>query len=164
MLRETLAFLKDEPPVIVDWLAVESYLWRRINNIGLTLSTVARCISTRASPVPGGIEETVRNLREMSADGLFQRAERLRVAAGLICATTRRCAEKFFHRLHAMFFSGAALSPYVWNSLDELAVQETGFRVPMLTGLGATETAPFFMSVRPATQPFRSCRASGVRQ
>jgi feruloyl-CoA synthase len=50
-----------------------------------------------------------------------------------------------------MFFSGAALSPFVWNSLDELAVQETGFRVPMLTGLGATETAPFFMSVRPAT-------------
>jgi feruloyl-CoA synthase len=50
-----------------------------------------------------------------------------------------------------MFFSGAALSPYVWNSFDELAVQETGFRVPVLTGLGATETAPFFMSVRPAT-------------
>src|SRR6266403_4886340 len=58
---------------------------------------------------------------------------------------------KFFTRLHAMFFSGAALSPFVWNSLDELAVQETGFRVPMLTGLGATETSPFFMSVRPDT-------------
>jgi feruloyl-CoA synthase len=58
---------------------------------------------------------------------------------------------KFFHRLHAMFFSGAGLSPYVWNSLDELAVQETGVRVPMLTGLGATETAPFFMSVTPQT-------------
>jgi feruloyl-CoA synthase len=50
-----------------------------------------------------------------------------------------------------MFFSGAALSPDVWNSLDELAVAETGYRVPMLTGLGATETAPFFMSVRPDT-------------
>jgi feruloyl-CoA synthase len=58
---------------------------------------------------------------------------------------------KFFQRLHAMFFAGAALSSFVWNSLDDLAVQETGFRVPMLTGLGATETAPFFMSVRPAT-------------
>ena len=58
---------------------------------------------------------------------------------------------KFFGRLHAMFFSGAALSPFVWNSLDELAVAETGFRVPMLTGLGATETSPFFMSVRPDT-------------
>jgi feruloyl-CoA synthase len=50
-----------------------------------------------------------------------------------------------------MFFSGAALSPYVWNSLDELSVQEKGYRVPMLTGLGATETAPFFMSARPET-------------
>jgi feruloyl-CoA synthase len=50
-----------------------------------------------------------------------------------------------------MFFSGAALSPFVWNSLDELAVKEKGYRVPMLTGLGATETAPFFMSVNPRT-------------
>src|SRR5215216_3439960 len=51
----------------------------------------------------------------------------------------------------ALPISGAALSPFVWNSLDELAVAETGFRVPMLTGLGATETSPFFMSVRPDT-------------
>jgi feruloyl-CoA synthase len=50
-----------------------------------------------------------------------------------------------------MFFSGAGLSPYVWNSLDDLAVEETGRRVPMLTGLGATETAPFFTSVNPST-------------
>jgi feruloyl-CoA synthase len=50
-----------------------------------------------------------------------------------------------------MFFSGAALSPFVWNSFDELAMQEKGYRVPVLTGLGATETAPFFMSVRPDT-------------
>jgi len=28
-----------------------------------------------------------------------------------------------------MFFSGAALSPFIWNSLDALAVQETGYRV-----------------------------------
>jgi feruloyl-CoA synthase len=50
-----------------------------------------------------------------------------------------------------MFFSGAALSPFIWNSLDELAVLEKGYRVPVLTGLGATETSPFFMSVRPET-------------
>jgi len=50
-----------------------------------------------------------------------------------------------------MFFSGAALSPFVWNSLDQLSVLQTGYRVPMLTGLGATETAPFFMSVNPRT-------------
>ena len=63
---------------------------------------------------------------------------------------------KFFHRLHAMFFSVRRLGPFVWNSLDELAMQEQGYRVPMLTGLGATETAPFFMSVRPDTKLFRA--------
>jgi feruloyl-CoA synthase len=50
-----------------------------------------------------------------------------------------------------MFFSGAALSPYVWSSLDELSIKETGFRVPMLTGLGATESAPMSVSVNPRT-------------
>jgi feruloyl-CoA synthase len=43
------------------------------------------------------------------------------------------------------------MAPHVWNALDELSVQERGARVPMLTGLGATETAPFFMSVNPRT-------------
>src|SRR4029079_9734479 len=56
-----------------------------------------------------------------------------------------------------MFFSGAALSPFVWNSLDELSVRETGYRVPMLTGLGATETPPFFMSVNPLTSRSARC-------
>jgi feruloyl-CoA synthase len=59
--------------------------------------------------------------------------------------------DKFFGKLHAMFFAGAALASHIWNGLDELSVQATGARVPMLTGLGATETAPFFMSVNPRT-------------
>src|SRR6202008_3111224 len=40
---------------------------------------------------------------------------------------------------------------HIWSALDALSVKETGVRVPMLTGLGATETAPFFMSVNPRT-------------
>src|SRR5438477_11119423 len=101
-------------------------------------------------PVLCGIEETVRNLKEISPTVYFNVPKGyesllpyLRDDAGL--------RKKFFARLHAMFFSGAALSAFVWNSLDELSVQETGYRVPMLTGLGATETAPFFMSVNPLT-------------
>jgi feruloyl-CoA synthase len=100
--------------------------------------------------MPGGIEETVRNLQEISPTVYFNVPKGyesllpyLRDDAGL--------RKKFFARLHAMFFSGAALSSFVWNSLDELSVRETGYRVPMLTGLGATETAPFFMSVNPRT-------------
>src|SRR3984893_9551512 len=149
MLRETLAFLKDEPPVIVDWLPW-NHTFGGNHNIGLTLFNGGSMYLDEGKPMPGGIEETVRNLREISPTVYFNVPKGYEALLPYLRDDSALRA-KFFHRLHAMFFSGAALSPYVWNSLDELAVQETGYRVPMLTGLGATETAPFFMSVKPAT-------------
>ncbi len=149
MLRETLAFLKDEPPVIVDWLPW-NHTFGGNHNIGLTLYNGGSMYLDEGKPMPGGIEETVRNLREISPTVYFNVPKGYESLLPYL-RDDKSLRQKFFHRLHAMFFSGAALSPYVWNSLDELAVQEKGYRVPMLTGLGATETAPFFMSVRPET-------------
>ena len=149
MLRETLAFLKDEPPVIVDWLPW-NHTFGGNHNIGLTLFNGGSMYLDEGKPMPGGIEETVRNLREISPTVYFNVPKGYESLLPYL-RDDKALRAKFFHRLHAMFFSGAALSRFVWNSLDELAVQETGFRVPMLTGLGATETSPFFMSVRPAT-------------
>src|SRR6266704_2476914 len=149
MLRETLAFLMDEPPVIVDWLPW-NHTFGGNHNIGLTLFNGGSMYLDEGKPMPGGIEETVRNLREISPTVYFNVPKGYESLLPYLRDDSALRA-KFFHRLHAMFFSGAALSPFIWNSLDELAVQETGFRVPMLTGLGATETAPFFMSVRPDT-------------
>jgi feruloyl-CoA synthase len=149
MLRETLAFLKDEPPVIVDWLPW-NHTFGGNHNIGLTLFNGGSMYLDEGKPMPGGIEETVRNLREISPTVYFNVPKGYESLLPYL-RDDKALRKKFFARLHAMFFSGAALSPYVWNSLDELAVQETGVRVPMLTGLGATETSPFFMSVTPAT-------------
>jgi feruloyl-CoA synthase len=149
MLRETLAFLKDQPPVIVDWLPW-NHTFGGNHNIGLTLFNGGSMYLDEGKPTPGGIAQTIRNLREISPTVYFN------VPKGYesLLPYFREDAalrKKFFHRLDAMFFSGAGLSPYIWNSLDEIAVQETGVRVPMLTGLGATESAPFFMSVTPQT-------------
>jgi feruloyl-CoA synthase len=149
MLRETLAFLKDEPPVIVDWLPW-NHTFGGNHNIGLTLYNGGSMYLDEGKPMPGGIEETVRNLREISPTVYFNVPKGYESLLPYL-RDDQALRAKFFHRLHAMFFSGAALSPYIWSSLDELAVQEKGYRVPMLTGLGATETAPFFMSVRPET-------------
>lgn len=149
MLRETLAFLMDEPPVIVDWLPW-NHTFGGNHNIGLTLFNGGSMYLDEGKPMPGGIEETVRNLREISPTVYFNVPKGYESLLPYLREDSALRA-KFFGKLHAMFFSGAALSPFVWNSLDELAVQETGFRVPMLTGLGATETSPFFMSVRPDT-------------
>ena len=149
MIRETMAFLKDEPPVIVDWLPW-NHTFGGNHNIGLTLYNGGSMYLDAGKPIPGGIEQTVRNLSEISPTVYFNVPKGyesllpyLRDDAGL--------RARFFRKLQAMFFSGAALSPFVWQSLDELAIQQTGFRVPVLTGLGATETAPFFMSANPLT-------------
>jgi feruloyl-CoA synthase len=149
MLRETMAFLKDEPPVIVDWLPW-NHTFGGNHNIGLTLYNGGSMYLDQGKPMPGGIEETVRNLREISPTVYFNVPKGYESLLPYL-RDDAHLRQKFFARLHAMFFSGAALSPYVWNSLDELAVREIGARVPMLTGLGATETAPFFMSVNPST-------------
>ncbi|VIO73500.1 Anthranilate--CoA ligase [Bradyrhizobium ivorense] len=149
MLRETLAFLKDEPPVIVDWLPW-NHTFGGNHNIGLTLYNGGSMYLDEGKPMPGGIEETVRNLREISPTVYFNVPKGYESLLPYLRDDAALRA-KFFGRLHAMFFSGAALSPFVWNSLDALAMQEKGYRVPMLTGLGATETSPFFMSVRPET-------------
>jgi feruloyl-CoA synthase len=149
MLRETLAFLKDEPPVIVDWLPW-NHTFGGNHNIGLTLYNGGSMYLDEGKPMPGGIEETVRNLREISPTVYFNVPKGYESLLPYL-RDDRALRDKFFGRLHAMFFAGAALSPFVWNSLDELAVQAKGYRVPMLTGLGTTETAPFFMSVTPET-------------
>ncbi|MBR1327660.1 feruloyl-CoA synthase [Bradyrhizobium ottawaense] len=149
MLRETLAFLKDEPPVIIDWLPW-NHTFGGNHNIGLTLYNGGSMYLDAGKPMPGGIEETVRNLQEISPTVYFNVPKGYESLLPYL-RDDQGLRAKFFDRLHAMFFSGAALSPFIWNSLDELAVKEKGYRVPMLTGLGATETAPFFMSVNPRT-------------
>src|ERR1700730_17496441 len=149
MLRETLAFLKDEPPVIVDWLPW-NHTFGGNHNIGLTLFNGGSMYLDAGKPMPGGIEETVRNLQEISPTVYFNVPKGYESLLPYL-RDDGALRAKFFRRLDAMFFSGGGMAPHVWNALDELSVQETGARVPMLTGLGATETAPFFMSVNPAT-------------
>jgi len=149
MIRETLSFLKDEPPVIVDWLPW-NHTFGGNHNIGLTLYNGGSMYLDAGKPMPGGIEETVRNLREISPTVYFNVPKGYESLLPYL-REDGALREKFFGRLHAMFFAGAALAPHIWNGLDELSVRATGARVPMLTGLGATETAPFFMSVNPRT-------------
>jgi feruloyl-CoA synthase len=149
MLCGTMAFLKDEPPVIVDWLPW-NHTFGGNHNIGLVLFNGGSMYLDRGKPMPNGIEQTVRNLREISPTVYFNVPKGYESLLPYLRDDAALRAS-FFRRLHAMFFSGAALAPHIWEGLDELSVRETGRRVPMLTGLGATESAPFFMSVNPRT-------------
>ncbi|WP_420134768.1 feruloyl-CoA synthase [Rhodopseudomonas sp.] len=149
MIREAMAFLKDEPPVIVDWLPW-NHTFGGNHNIGLTLFNGGSMYIDDGKPTPTGIAATIRNLREIAPTVYFNVPKGYESLLPVL-REDAALRKLFFSRLHAMFFSGASLARHVWDGLDEVAVQETGARVPMLTGLGATETAPFFMSVTPQT-------------
>jgi feruloyl-CoA synthase len=149
MIRETLTFLKDEPPVIVDWLPW-SHTFGGSHNVGLVLYNGGSMYLDQGKPMPGGIEETVRTLREVSPTVYFNVPKGYESLLPYL-RDDRALRKKFFERLHAMFFAGAAMSAHIWRGLDEVSAQETGARVPVLTGLGSSETAPFFMSVNPRT-------------
>jgi feruloyl-CoA synthase len=149
MIREAMAFLKEEPPVIVDWLPW-NHTFGGNHNLGLVLFNGGSIYLDAGKPMPGGIEETVRNLREISPTVYFNVPKGYESLLPYL-REDAHLRQMFFGRLQAMFFSGAAMSPFIWNSLDELSARETGFRVPMLTGLGATETAPLSLSATPLT-------------
>ncbi len=147
MLRTSLAFMADDPPVIVDWLPW-NHTFGGNHNVGLVLYNGGTLYIDDGKPTPAGIAETVRNLREISPTiyfnvpkGFEELVAYLRAEPGL-----RRT---FFARLKLMFYAGAGLAQHVWDTLDELAVATVGERITMLTGLGATETAPFAIVCRP---------------
>ena len=162
MLRETLAFLKDEPPVIIDWLPW-NHTFGGNHNIGLTLYNGGSMYLDAGKPMPGGIEETVRNLQEISPTVYFNVPKGYESLLPYL-RDDQGLRAKFFDRLHAMFFSGAALSPFVWNSLDELAVKEKGYRGVDADRLGGHRDRAVLHVGQPAHQPLRPCRPSRVGQ
>jgi feruloyl-CoA synthase len=149
MIRETLTFLKQEPPVIVDWLPW-SHTFGGNHNVGLVLYNGGSMYLDQGKPAPGGIEETIRTLREVSPTVYFNVPKGYEALLPYL-RDDEALRRKFFQRLHAMFFAGAAMAPHIWRGLDDISAQEKGASVPMLTGLGSSETAPFFMSVNPRT-------------
>ena len=149
MIRETMSFLQDQPPVLIDWLPW-SHTFGGNHNVGLALFNGGALYIDDGRPTPGGIAATLRNLKEIAPTVYFNvpKGFEMLVPALREDASLR---EAFFSRLDAIFFAGASLPAHIWEALQDIAETVTGHRVPILTGLGSTETAPFSMSVTPQT-------------
>lgn len=143
MLASKLSFLRDGPPVLVDWLPW-NHTFGGNHNIGITLYNGGSLYIDDGRPVPGKFEETIRNLQEISPTVYFNVPKGFEFLADHL-EQDAQLRHKFFHDLNLMFFAGAGLSQHVWNKLDRLSVQTLNAKVGILTGLGATETAPSAM-------------------
>lgn len=140
MNRETFAYLKDEPPVILDWSP-----WNHTaggNSVFyMTLFNGGTLYIDDGKPTPEGMKATIRNLHEVSPTWYFN------VPVGwdaLVPALRADAAlrQSLFRELKLVWYAGASLTQATWNAIEELAVETLGKRVRIGTGLGSTETAP----------------------
>ena len=65
MIRATLAFIADEPPVLVDW-PPWNHTFGGNHDFGMVLHNGGSFYIDEGKPLPGAIEATVRNLREIA--------------------------------------------------------------------------------------------------
>jgi feruloyl-CoA synthase len=140
MIAQVFGFLEDEPPVLVDWLPWH-HTFGGNHNIGIALYNGGTFYIDDGKPGPGLIEATIQNLREISTTVIFNVPK---VYEGLLpyLQVDRALRETFFRRLRLLFYAAAGMSQAIWDAYRKLAVETCGERIMMVTGLGATETAP----------------------
>jgi feruloyl-CoA synthase len=145
MLRGVNPSYGAEPPVLIDWLPW-SHTFGGNNNFNLVLANGGSYFIDEGRPLPGLIEATVRNLREISPTVYYNVPRGFEMLLPYL-QTERELRLKLFSKLQAFCYAGAALSPYVRVEFERLGLETLGAVVPMLTSFGSTETGPSAISV-----------------
>lgn len=138
------AYFRDEPPVTLDW-APWNHTAGGNHDFNLILYNGGTLYIDDGRPTAEGIAATVRNLHDISPNWYFN------VPLGYDALVPHLRADaalraKFFSGVKLLWYAGAGISRHTWNELDAMAIETTGERITMLTGLGSTETAPFAMA------------------
>jgi feruloyl-CoA synthase len=111
------------------------------HNFNLVLHNGGSLYIDDGKPLPGAIDTTARNLRDIAPTIYFNVPKGFEMLLPHLTAD-RALRENFFSRLKVMFYAGASLSQHVADAIQKLAVETTGERVMLLASLGSTETAP----------------------
>ena len=144
MIRTVMAFLADEPPTLCCWLP-----WNHTaggnHNFGIVLYNGGTFYIDEGKPTPGLFDVTLRNLREIPAIAHFTvpRTYEMLLPHLRSDAVLR---ETFFKKLKLYFYAAAGLGQRFWNELRDLAIDACGEELLIVTGFGATETAPFALT------------------
>ena len=140
MIAQVFCFLTDEPPVLLDWLPW-NHTFGGNHNLGIALYNGGTFYLDDGKPGPGLITETIRNLREISPTVYFNVPKGYEELLPAL-RSDLQLRRSFFRNLKLLFYAGAGLSQPVWDAYRQLALETCGERILMVTGLGATESAP----------------------
>ncbi len=141
VILQAFPFMREEPPVLVDWLPW-NHTFGGNHNYGIALYNGGTLYIDDGKPVAPLVQETLRNLREISPTIYFNVPKGFEELADALPADAA-LRDAFFRRLRLMFYAGAALPKPVVDRLYAVAEAHCGERVGIYTGLGMTETAPW---------------------
>src|SRR5262249_4827142 len=139
-LAQIWPFLDEAPLTLLDWLPW-NHTFGANHNFNLVLRHAGTLFIDGGRPLPGLINETARNLREIPPTVYFN------VPAGYatllpFLERDAELARSFFARLRLIFYAGAALPQDLWERLEAASIKAVGERVPMTSSWGTTETSP----------------------
>lgn len=134
-----LPFLRDRPPILVDWLPW-NHVFGGSHNFNLVLANGGALYIDGGKPVPALVGKTIENNR------LKQGTISFNVPVGFAALrdamrADRGFARAFFKDLDMLFYAGASLPQDVWADLEAMA-RDAGTEPFFTSSWGLTETAP----------------------
>jgi feruloyl-CoA synthase len=139
-MEQVWPFLRETPPVIVDWLPW-NHTFGGNHNFNIILRHGGTLYIDAGRPLPGLFDHSIANLRDITPTIYFNvpRGYDMLIAAMRL---DRQLRQNFFRRLQMIFYAAAALPQNLWEALEALALETLGRKVPMVSSWGLTETAP----------------------
>lgn len=138
-------FLAKTPPIVVDWLPW-SHTFGGNFTFHMVLANGGTLYIDGGKPAPGLLDETLRNLREISPTMYFNVPRGLEMLLPHLEADVE-LRRTFFRRCQMVFYAAASLPSHVWAGFERLAIQERNGDMALVSAWGSTETAPMATAV-----------------
>ncbi|CTQ55928.1 Long-chain-fatty-acid--CoA ligase [Roseibium album] len=142
-LADALPFLRERPPVIVDWLPW-NHVFGGSHNFNMMLANGGSFYIDDGKPVKGLFDRTLENLSLVTGTLAFN----VPLGFGMLLSALKKDAhlrQRFFEDLDLVFYAGASLPQDVWAGFERMAMDVKG-EIPLMTSSwGLTETAPSAM-------------------
>jgi feruloyl-CoA synthase len=144
-IAQVWPFLTRHKLVLLEWLPW-SHTFGANHNFNMALCHGGALHIDEGRPVPGLIEKTLRNLRDVQPNMYFNVPRGFDMLLPLL-EQDAQAARDVFKNLEAVFYAGAALPQSIWERLQALARTVRDKPLWFTSAWGSTETAPAVTNV-----------------
>ena len=140
MLAQTLRFVEQEKPVLLDWLPW-SHTFGGNHNTFMAMRNGGCLYIDDGRPMPGLVDKTIAHLREVQPTVYFNVPKGYEMMLPAL-ESDLELARRFFAKLRMVFYAGAGMPESIWRRLEAVAAKVRSEPVWFTTSWGSTETAP----------------------